>query len=211
MRAMVLEAPGRPLVAVDLPRPEPADGQVLLRVRACGVCPTDLHLLDGEGDVPPPPPVPRHPIVREVVEGARPVDPAARGGGPWAGPAVRAAASTVAPPEPLDASLIFAPVGPLVTTALGVTDRGGVVVCAGIHMSDIPSFPYELLWEERVVRSVANLTREDGREFLAVAPQVPVHTEVTMYPLERANDALEDLRAGRFRGAAVIVPPGSAA
>ena len=329
MRAMVLEAPGRPLVAIDLPRPEPADGQVLLRVRACGVCRTDLHLLDGEVDVPHPPRVLGHQIVGEVVEGAGRFDPGARVGVPWLGwtdgtcryctsgrenlcvharftgrdidggfaeyaaadprfcfpipddyPDLQAAPllcagligyralrlagdgerlglygfgaaahiicqvavsqgrrvfaftspgdeptqafarelgaewagdSTVDPPEPLDASLIFAPVGPLVTTALGATDRGGVVVCAGIHMSDIPSFPYELLWEERVLRSVANLTRRDGTEFLALAPRVPVRTEVTEYPLERANDALEDLRAGRFRGAAVIVPPGSAA
>ncbi|MDX6661517.1 MAG: alcohol dehydrogenase, propanol-preferring, partial [Solirubrobacteraceae bacterium] len=115
------------------------------------------------------------------------------------------------PPEPLDAALIFAPVGPLVPAALRATDRAGVVVCAGIHMSDIPSFPYEELYEERVLRSVANLTRQDGEEFLAVAPSVPVRTEVTEYPLERANDALEDLRAGRFRGAAVVVPPRPAA
>jgi propanol-preferring alcohol dehydrogenase len=119
----------------------------------------------------------------------------ARGlGAAWAG------GSDEAPPDELDASLIFAPVGPLVPAALRVTARGGVVVCAGIHMSDIPSFPYDLLWEERVVRSVANLTRDDGHEFLDVAPRVPVRTEVTEYPLDRANDALEDLRAGRFRG-----------
>jgi propanol-preferring alcohol dehydrogenase len=122
-------------------------------------------------------------------------------GAEWAGD------SLGPPPEPLDAALIFAPVGPLAPAALRATDRAGVVVCAGIHMSDIPSFPYEDLWEERVLRSVANLTRDDGREFLAVAPRVPVHTEVTEYPLERANDALEDLRAGRFRGSAVVVPP----
>ena len=100
--------------------------------------------------------------------------------------------------------------GQLVPAALRATDRAGVVVCAGIHMSDIPSFPYDDLYEERVLRSVANLTRHDGEEFLAVAPRVPVRTEVTEYPLERANDALEDLRAGRFRGAAVVVPPRSA-
>jgi propanol-preferring alcohol dehydrogenase len=125
-------------------------------------------------------------------------------GAEWAGDSLGPA------PEPLDAALIFAPVGPLVPAALRATDRAGVVVCAGIHMSDIPSFPYEVLWEERVLRSVANLTRADGKEFLAVAPRVPVRTEVTEYPLERVNDALEDLRAGRFRGSAVVVPPRSA-
>ena len=125
----------------------------------------------------------------------------ARGlGAAWAG------GSDEAPPDALDAAIIFAPVGRLVPAALRVTRAGGVVVCAGIHMSDIPSFPYDLLWEERVVRCVANLTRDDGHEFLDVAPRVPVRTEVTEYPLERANDALEDLRAGRFRGAAVVVP-----
>src|SRR6478672_2298607 len=329
MRAMVFEAPGRPLVAADLARPEPAEGQVLLRVLACGVCRTDLHLLDGEVDVPHPPRVLGHQIVGEVIEGAGDFEPGARVGVPWLGwtdgtcrfcrrglenlcvqarftgrdidggyaeytvadarfcfpipegyPDLQAApllcagligyralglagdgerlglygfgasahiicqvavsqgrrvfaftrgddADTQAfarelgaewagdslgpAPEPLDAALIFAPVGPLVPAALRATDRAGVVVCAGIHMSDIPSFPYEVLWEERVLRSVANLTRRDGAEFLALAPRVPVRTEVTEYPLERANDALEDLRAGRFRGAAVVVPPRSSA
>jgi propanol-preferring alcohol dehydrogenase len=325
MRAMVLEAPGRPLVAADLPRPEPAEGQVLVRVLACGVCRTDLHLLDGEVDVPDPPRVLGHQIVGEVIEGAGGIEPGARVGIPWLGwtdgtcrfctsgrenlcvqarftgrdidggyaeyavadarycfaipegyPDLQAApllcagligyralrlagdgerlglygfgaaahiicqvavwqgrrvfaftrggdadtqvfarelgaewaGDSLGPaPEPLDAALILAPVGELVPPALRATDRAGVVVCAGIHMSDIPSFPYEQLYEERVLRSVANLTRADGTEFLAVAPQVPVRTEVTEYPLERANDALEDLRAGRFRGAAVVVPP----
>jgi propanol-preferring alcohol dehydrogenase len=324
MRAMVLEAPGRPLVAADLPRPEPADGQVLLRVLACGVCRTDLHLLDGEVDVRHPPRVLGHQIVAEVIEGSGEVAPGARIGVPWLGwtdgtcrfcttgrenlclqarftgrdidggyaeyavadprfcfaipdgyPDLQAApllcagligfralrlagdgerlglygfgaaahiicqvavaqgrrvfaftrrddeatqafarelgaewaGDSLGPaPEPLDAALIFAPVGELVPAALRATDRAGVVVCAGIHMSDIPSFPYELLYEERILQSVANLTRDDGTEFLAVAPGVPVHTEVTEYPLERANDALDDLRHGRFRGAAVVVP-----
>ena len=328
MRAMVLEAAGRPLVEADLPRPEPAEGQVLLRVLACGVCRTDLHLLDGEVDVPHPPRVLGHQIVGEVIEGAGDFEPGARVGVPWLGwtdgtcrfcrrglenlcvqarftgrdidggyaeytvadarfcfsipegyPDLQAAPLLCAgligyralglagdgerlglygfgasahiicqvavsqgrrvfaftrgddtdtqafarelgaewagdslrpAPEPLDAALIFAPVGPLVPAALRATDRAGVVVCAGIHMSDIPSFPYEVLWEERVLRSVANLTRADGKEFLAVAPRVPVRTEVTEYPLERVNDALEDLRAGRFRGSAVVVPPRSA-
>ncbi len=329
MRAMVLEAPGRPLVAADLPRPDPGEGQALVRVLACGVCRTDLHLLDGEVDVPDPPRVLGHQIVGEVIEGAGKFEPGARVGVPWLGwtdgtcrfctsgrenlceqarftgrdidggyaeyavadarycfpipegyPDLQAApllcagligfralrlagdgerlglygfgaaahiicqvavsqgrrvfaftraddadtqtfarelgaewaGDSLGPaPEPLDAALIFAPVGQLVPAALGATDRAGVVVCAGIHMSDIPSFPYEQLYEERVLRSVANLARQDGEEFLAVAPRVPVRTEVTDYPLERANDALEDLRAGRFRGAAVVVPPRSAA
>ena len=121
-------------------------------------------------------------------------------GAEWAG------ASGEQPPEELDAAIIFAPAGALVPLALRVLGKGGTVVCAGIHMSDIPSFPYELLWGERVVRSVANLTRRDGEEFLALAPAVPVRTTVTAYPLARAGDALEDLRAGRFHGAAVVVP-----
>jgi len=123
----------------------------------------------------------------------------ARGlGAEWAGD------SLTLPPEPLDAALIFAPVGPLVPAALKALDRGGVVVCAGIHMSDIPSFPYELLWEERQIRSVANLTRRDGEEFLELAPQVPVKTEAHAYPLGEANAALDDLAHGRFQGAAVL-------
>jgi propanol-preferring alcohol dehydrogenase len=121
-------------------------------------------------------------------------------GAEWAG------GSDVAPPEELDAAIIFAPVGPLVVSALRAVAAGGAVVCAGIHMSDIPSFPYELLWRERSISSIANLTREDGREFLRVAAEVPVRTAVTTYPLERANEALADLRAGAFEGSAVVVP-----
>jgi alcohol dehydrogenase, propanol-preferring len=121
-------------------------------------------------------------------------------GAEWAGP------STAMPPEPLDAALIFAPVGALVPLALAATKKGGTVVCGGIHMSDIPAFPYRLLWEERVLRSVANLTRADAEEFLALAPQAQVKTETTVYPLERANEALADLREGRLKGAAVLVP-----
>jgi len=109
------------------------------------------------------------------------------------------------PPEPLDAAIIFAPVGGLVPAALRAVERGGTVVCAGIHMSPIPSFSYDLLWEERVVRSVANLTRRDAEEFLALAPRVPVRTTTVPYRLEQANEALDDLRAGRLRGAAVLV------
>jgi propanol-preferring alcohol dehydrogenase len=120
--------------------------------------------------------------------------------------AVWAGASDERPPEELDAALIFAPAGPLVPVALGALAPGGVAVCAGIHMSDIPSFPYELLWHERSVRSVANLTRQDGYEFLALAPKVPVRTTITKYALSDAEQALDDLRAGRFEGTAVIVP-----
>ena len=116
----------------------------------------------------------------------------------WAG------GSDERPPEELDAAIIFAPVGELVPAALRVLAKGGVVVCAGIHMSDIPSFPYELLWEERVVRSVANLTRRDGEEFLALAPRVPVRTSIQAFPLERANEAIEHLRRGEIHGAAVV-------
>ncbi len=125
----------------------------------------------------------------------------ARGlGAEWAGD------STSLPPEPLDAALIFAPVGALAPAALAATKKGGTVVCGGIHMSDIPSFPYRILWEERVLRSVANLTRRDAEEFLALAPQAGVRTETVAYPLARANDALADLRNGALQGAAVLVP-----
>jgi propanol-preferring alcohol dehydrogenase len=321
MRAMLFEAPGRPLRPADLPEPEPQPGQVLLDVHACGVCRTDLHLLDGEVDVPHPPVVLGHQIVGRVLGGDG-FEPGTRVGVPWlgwtdgtcrfcasgrenlcpqarftgrdmdggfaeravadarfcfalpdglddlhvapllcagligyralrlAGDAERvglygfgasahllcqvaawqgrrvfaftrpgdaegqsfarslgaewAGGSDEAPPEPLDAALIFAPAGPLVTTALRALERGGVVVCAGIHMSDIPSFPYDDLWLERQIRSVANLTRKDGEELLALAPQVPLRTTVTPYPLERANEALDDLRHGRFEGAAVL-------
>ena len=121
-------------------------------------------------------------------------------GADWAG------GSDERPPEPLDAAILFAPVGALVPAALAAVSKGGRVVCAGIHMSDIPAFPYRLLWEERSVVSVANLTRADGEEFLALAPRVPVRTTTRTYPLEAANEALDDLRAGRLEGAAVLVP-----
>jgi alcohol dehydrogenase, propanol-preferring len=121
-------------------------------------------------------------------------------GAEWAG------GSDARPPEELDAAIIFAPVGALVPVALNALAKGGVVVCAGIHMSDIPSFPYDLLWGERAVRSVANLTRLDGEEFLGIAPQVPVRTEVEVLPLEQANEALRRLRAGEIRGSAVLIP-----
>ena len=121
-------------------------------------------------------------------------------GADWAG------GSDESPPEPLDAAILFAPVGALVPAALAAVSKGGRVVCAGIHMSDIPAFPYRLLWDERSVVSVANLTRADGEEFLALAPRVPVRTTTRTYSLEAANEALGDLRAGRLEGAAVLVP-----
>lgn len=318
MRAMVLDAPGRPLREAELRDPEAAPGQVLLRVRACAVCRTDLHVVDGELADPKLPLVPGHQIVGEDVatgerlgvpwlgwtcgecrycttgrenlcdrarftgyqldggyaeyavadrrycfplpegyadeqaapllcagligfrslrlagdgerlglygfgssahivcqvarhEGRRVFAFTRRGdaeaqsfarelGAEWAGDASRV------PPEELDAAIVFAPAGELVPAALRAVAKGGTVVCAGIHMSDIPSFPYELLWGERVVRSVANLTRRDGEEFLALAPQVPVRTEVETFPLERANEALDRLRGGAMRGSAVLIP-----
>jgi alcohol dehydrogenase, propanol-preferring len=312
---MVLHAARERLQLEELPVPEPAPGQLLLRVVACGVCRTDLHVVDGELARPKLPLVPGHQIVGVAEDGrrlgvpwlgwtcgrcryctsgrenlclearftgydldggyaehavaderfcfpipdgypdvqaapllcagligyrslrmagdaerlglygfgasahivaqiarhegrrlfgfVRPGDAAAREfalelGCEWAGPSDGPA------PEELDAAIVFAPVGALVPAALHAVGRGGVVVCAGIHMSDIPSFPYELLWEERVVRSVANLTRRDGEEFLALAPRVPVRTEVEELPLEQANEALDRLRRGELRGAAVL-------
>jgi propanol-preferring alcohol dehydrogenase len=318
VRAAVLDAPGSPLRPAELPDPEPGPGQVLLRVRACGVCRTDLHVADGELPAGHLPLVLGHQIVaervdtgqrvgvpwlgwtdgtcrfcasgrenlceaarftgldldggfaelcvaderfclplpdgygdldvapllcagligfrtlrlageparvgiygfgaaahivcqvavwegREVYAVTRPGDEAAQAfarslGAAWAG------GSDAAVPAELDAALIFAPAGELVPLALRAVAKGGVVVCGGIHMTDIPSFPYELLWGERVLRSVANLTREDGRAFLAIAPRVPVRTRVTTYPLERADEALGDLRSGRLVGAAVVEP-----
>jgi alcohol dehydrogenase, propanol-preferring len=330
MRAIVFDEVGRPLRAVERAIPEPGPGQLLLRVEACGVCRTDLHLLDGEVAIASPPRILGHQIVGTVVAGADatpgPDDDGAerRVGVPWLGwtdgdcayckserenlcpsarftgrdidggyaeyavaderycfpiptsytsaeaapllcagligyralrmcgeaprvgfygfgdaahiliqicrwqgrevyaftrpgdeaaqdfarglGAVWAGSSEVQPPQPLDAAIIFAPVGALVPLALRATAPGGTVVCGGIHMSEIPAFPYEILWQERVLRSVANLTRRDGEELLALAPRAGVKTHVTTYPLERANDALADLRAGRFIGAAVLVP-----
>jgi propanol-preferring alcohol dehydrogenase len=318
---MVLERPGEPLVAASIADPVAAPGELLLRVLACGVCRTDLHVVDGELPRPKLPLVPGHQIVGEVVAGPRAGE---RVGVPWLGwtcgtcrycaagaenlcdearftgydldggyaelaaaderfclplpegfadlqaapllcagligyRSLRAAgdgevvglygfgaaahivcqvalwegrrifaftragdrdaqafarelgagwagAVGAEPPAELDAAIVFAPAGELVPAALRAVRKGGVVVCAGIHMSDIPSFPYELLWGERVLRSVANLTRRDGEEFLALAPRVPVRTEVEAFPLERAGEALARLRAGQIRGAAVLVP-----
>jgi propanol-preferring alcohol dehydrogenase len=325
VRAMVLREQGAPLEAAELPDPEPGRGELQVRVRACGVCRTDLHVVDGDLAEPKLPLVPGHQVVGEVAatgegserftvgdavgvpwlgwacgecsycrsgrenlclsarftgytldggyaelavaderfvlpapRGYEPVDAApllcagligyralrfcadaervglygfgasahivcqaavhqgrrvfaftrdgdddgqafARGlGAEWAG------GSGEVPPELLEAAIVFAPVGALVPAALRTVAPGGRVVCAGIHMSDIPSFPYELLWGERSVSSVANLTRADGEEFMELAPRVPVRTAVTVYPLERANEALGDLRDGSLRGAAVL-------
>jgi propanol-preferring alcohol dehydrogenase len=327
MRAMVLESLGEKLKLMEIPVPKPGPEQVLMKIKACGVCRTDLHIIDGELPDPKLPLIPGHEIIGIVVDkgekasGFRLGD---RVGVPWLGytdgtcrycmkgkenlcvnslftgytidggyaeytvadhrygfPVPRsygdaeaaplmcagligyrsyrmigpdaerlgiygfgAAAHIVAqvavhqgrkiyaftrggdvegqkfakslgafwaggseevPPEALDAAIIFAPVGSLIPAALKATDKCGIVVCGGIHMSDIPSFSYELLWNERVLRSVANLTREDGWEFLRIAPEIPVKTEAFTYPLEKANEALEDLRKGRFKGAAVLV------
>jgi propanol-preferring alcohol dehydrogenase len=320
MQALVLDSPGQPLRCAELPVPTPGPGQVLIRVHACGVCRTDLHVVDGELSAGHEPLVVGHQIVGTPAEGG------ARVGVPWLGwtcgvcrfcrsgrenlcpkalftgldidggyaqyavadrrfcfalpdsyPDEQAApllcaglighralrmtgdaerlglygfgasahivcqvarhqgrrvfafirgedtearefalslgaewaGDSLGPaPEELDAAIIFAPVGALVPAALRAVGRGGTVVCAGIHMSDIPSFPYADLWQERTLRSVANLTRADGEEFLALAPRVPVRTEVTVLPLDRANQALAQLRCGEVRGALVLdVPP----
>jgi propanol-preferring alcohol dehydrogenase len=315
MRAMVLGQAGQLLSLQEVAIPQPERGQVLLRVLACGICRTDLHIVDGELDRPKLSLIPGHQIVGETDDGRRL-------GVPWlgwtcgecryctsgrenlcdfarftgydidggyaewtvaderfcfpipdgfedlqaspllcagligyrslrlAGEAERlglygfgASAHIVAqvalhegrrvfavtregdedaqafarelgaewagagaPPEELDAAIIFAPVGALVPAALAAVAKGGAVVCAGIHMSDIPTFPYELLWGERVLRSVANLTRRDGEEFLTLAPRVPVRTHVETFPLDQANEALDKLRRGDVRGALVLVP-----
>ncbi len=323
MRAMQLERPGGRFELVDLPMPEPAPGEVLIRVAACGVCRTDLHVVDGDITEGRYPVVPGHQIVGEVVSGPpQGPRPGTRVGVPWLGytcgacdfcradrenlcdnaeftgyqrpggyaeyvvadprfcfplpagypdaqaapllcagligyralamtgsahhigfygfgnaahiltqiaawqgrqvyaftrsgdrdgqtfarrlGAVWAGGSESAPPRPLEAAIIFAPVGELVPQALAQVVKGGQVVCAGIHMSDIPAFPYRLLWGERSVRSVANLTRADGRELLELAPRAGVRTEVRRYPLERTAEALDDLRRGDVAGAAVV-------
>jgi alcohol dehydrogenase, propanol-preferring len=324
MRAMVLDAPGQPLRAGEMPEPEAGPGQVALEVMACGVCRTDLHIVDGELSEPKLPLVLGHQIVARVAGGGERFAPGQRVGVPWlgftdgdcrycrsgrenlcdralftgynldggyaehlvaderfcfpltddyedlqaapllcagligyrtlrlAGDAERigiygfgSAAHIICqvavhqgrrvfaftragdedtqafalelgaewagdalgpPPEELDAALIFAPAGELVPPALRALAKGGSVVCGGIHMGDIPAMPYELLWGERVLRSVANLTRADAEEFLALAPTVPVRTRVEAFELERANDALARMREGTLRGSAVIVP-----
>jgi propanol-preferring alcohol dehydrogenase len=326
---MVLAEQRRSLEPTDLPEPAPAPGQVLVRVRACGVCRTDLHIVDGDLTEPKLPLIPGHQVVGRVAglgEGVERFEIGGRVGIPWLGwacgecrycrsgrenlcergrftgyhldggyaelavaderfcvplpsepddlhlapllcagmigyRALRACGdperlglygfgasahivcqvaahegrrvfaltrpgdgdgqafarelgaewagdSDAGPPEPLDAAIIFAPVGALVPPALRALAPGGICVCAGIHMSDIPAFPYEILWGERTLRSVANLTRRDGEELMALAPRVPVVTEVSAFPLEAANEALEAIRGGRLRGAAVLAIEG---
>jgi propanol-preferring alcohol dehydrogenase len=327
MRAMVLDKPRVPLRLVTLPVPRPGPTQVLVKIIACGICRTDLHVVDGELSQPGLPLIPGHEIIGIVVRTGSSVSGIQAGdkvGIPWlgytcgtcrycrrqqenlceralftgytldggyaeytvayekycfpipdqyAGPegaplmcagligyrsyamtgpnvhrlglygfgaaahiliqvakyegkevyaftsrgddaaqsfakkmgAVWVGGSLEKPPHPLDAAILFAPVGELVPHALQCVDKGGVVVCGGIHMSDIPSFPYEWLWEERILRSVANLTRQDGRDFLAMAPRIPVHTTTQHFALEQANEALDALRKGRISGAAVLV------
>lgn len=204
MRAMVLQSPGQPLRLEDRPDPQPSTGEIRLRVRACAVCRTDLHVVDGELPVPRLPIVPGHEIVGVVDR----VGPGVHNlqTGPRSLGAVWAGSADEAPPRPLDAAIIFAPAGALVPRALQAVRKGGRVVCAGIHMSDIPAFPYRLLWEERELVSVANLTRADATEFLREAAAMPLQVATVTYPLARANEALDDLRAGRLRGAAVLVP-----
>lgn len=327
MHAMILKARGDRLALVDAPRPEPGAGQILLRVHACGVCRTDLHVVDGDLSHGKLPIIPGHEVVGSVVACGSAVSdyrPGDRVGVPWLGftcgvcdycvrgqenlcedarftgydldggyaeymvadqryclplpveyddaaaapllcagligyrslvmagdarrlgiygfgaaahivaqvaryqgqevyaftragdseaqafarelGAVWAGSSDTNPPHPLDAAIIFAPVGALVVSALRAVRKGGTVVCAGIHMSDIPAFPYELLWGERTLRSVANLTRKDGLDFLTLAPRVPVRTTVERFSLTDANEALARLREGRITGAAVLVP-----
>src|SRR5262245_42314475 len=184
MRAMVLDTPRLPLAMRERRVPELAAGEVLLEIAACGVCRTDLHVVDGELPNPKLPIVPGHEIVGRVAALGTAVTGFAVGeriGVPWLG-------YTCGP------------------AALKAVKKGGRVVCGGIHMSDIPAFPYRLLWEERHIVSVANLTRADATEFLAVAAQAGVRSEVTRYPLADANAALADLREGRLQGAAVLIP-----
>ena len=326
MRAMLLDAPKSPLRLGELPIPKPNRGQLLIRVRACGICRTDLHIVDGELTHPKLPLVLGHQIVGTVAEIGNKSESrfniGDRVGVPWLGhtcqhcryclsgkenlcdtvqftgydlnggyaeyavaddrfcfpipeayPDLQAApllcagligyrsykmtgdaqkigfygfgaaahiliqvacyqgkevyaftragddrgqefarslgavwtgSSQESPPEPLDAAIIFAPVGSLIPTALRAVAKGGTVVCAGIHMSQIPAFPYSILWQERVLRSVANLTRQDGVEFLSLAPQIPIKTEVEVFPLDKANEALAALREGRINGSAVL-------
>jgi propanol-preferring alcohol dehydrogenase len=229
MHAMVLKKLGAALEWTEIADRQPAQGQIRVKVTACGVCRTDLHVVDGELPDPKLPIIPGHEIVgridaigagvenlrigeqvakwqgRSVYAFTRPGDVAAQNfarslGSTWAG------GSDEMPPEPLDVAIIFATAGELVPMALKAVRKGGRVVCAGIHMSDIPSFPYGLLWEERQLVSVANLTRQDGIDFLRLAPEIGIVTRTTSYPLREANQALADLRAGRFEGAAVLIP-----
>ena len=200
------------LTLQELAMPTPGPDEVLIKIGACGVCRTDLHIVDGELTEPKLPLIPGHQIVG-IVEGlgakARRFKIGERVGVPWLGGACGQCRYCKDDrenlcDEPLDAAIIFAPVGALVPAALKAVRKGGTVVCADIHMSDIPGFPYKDHWEERVIRSVANLTRQDGTDFLALAPRIPIQTEITVYPLENANEALADLRNGNLNGSAVL-------
>ncbi|HMC50410.1 MAG TPA: alcohol dehydrogenase catalytic domain-containing protein [Solirubrobacterales bacterium] len=212
MRATVLERAGEPLRPAEMPNPRPGPGQVLISVGACGVCRTDLHNVDGELDKPKLPLVPGHQIVGEAVEagkGAERFEPGERAGCPgWAGPV--ASAATASRAARTSATALASPAmtstaaTPLMTTALRASAKGARIISAGIHMSDIPSFPYEQLWGECTLGSVANLTRQDGEEFLAMASEVPVHTEIELHSLEGANETLDSIRSGSLHGAAVL-------
>src|SRR5438445_581841 len=200
---MLLRSPRTALESTTLPEPRPQAGQLLVKVGACGVCRTDLHVVDGELSDPRLPLIPGHEIVGTVAEVGADVDAfgqrfAREMGAAWAG------GSDDASPAALDAALLFAPVGSLVPKALRDVAKGGTVICAGIHMSDIPQFPYALLWGERHVLSVANLTRRDGIEFMEIAQKAAIRTSVTPFPLSAANDALRALRGGALTGAAVL-------
>ena len=207
-RSLCLHRVGQPLIDERRPLPPLRQGQVLLKVRACGVCRTDLHVVDGIYGFG----AAAHIVAQvarwrgqDVYAFTRPGDRKAQTfalqmGAYWTGD------SDTAPPVALDAAILFAPVGSLVPTALSHVRKGGTVVCGGIHMSDIPSFAYSLLWGERVVRSVANLTHRDGVEFLEIAGRIPVRTEVEVFSLAAANEALHRLRTGALTGAAVLVP-----
>jgi propanol-preferring alcohol dehydrogenase len=210
MLGMVLHNIGKPLVLEDLPDLMPGPGEVRIGVEACGVCRTDLCAdLIGWRSLR----LTAHIVAQAACKQGRHIfaltrpgdrlsqDFALRLGAVWAG------GSDERPPEPLDAATIYAPVGELVPLALQSVRKGGAVVCARIHMSDIPSFPYRSLWQERKIVSVANLTRQDGIEFLAFAAQNGIETWTKTYPLDQANSALADLRAGRLEGAAVLIPP----
>src|SRR5438132_950215 len=220
MHAMVLERLRAPLMMRERPVPRPGPGEVLVEVKACGVCRTDLHVVDGELPDPKLPIVPGHEIVGGVAatgEGVSTPAVGARVGIPWLGwtcgicPYCRSGRENLCD-RPLFTGYTrdggyatHAVAASRYCNALRAVRKGGRVVCGGIHMSDIPQFPYRILWEERQIVSVANLTREDAREFLELAPRAGLRSEVTRYPLARANEALADLRDGRLQGAAVLV------
>lgn len=210
MRAMVFDGTELRLNEMQVPEPIPAAGELLIDIHACGVCRTDLHRIGHELPHPKRPVIPGHEIVGTVAALGADVTGFAIGdrvGVPWL--ALRlgaswAGSSDEAPPVELDAALLFAPVGVLVPVALQAVAKGGVVVCGGIHMSDIPSFPYAFLWSERRVVSVANLTREDGAAFMRATGQTRLEIQTTTYALGDANRALSDLREGKLTGAAVL-------